>query len=94
VLAAGLPVRLEILGENPSPVRGGADREAARVRIVVGDEDDEGEADLTILRVVVSGRRSAEAKRFQWDLVDRYDSATGLRSMSRTTVPSAMNSGL
>lgn len=33
------------MSENAASVRGRADREAARVRIVVGDEDNEGEAD-------------------------------------------------
>src|SRR5204862_3110459 len=44
-----------------------------------------GEADLTVMRVVVEGRADQEAVRRQWDLLDRYDPATGLRSMSRTT---------
>ncbi len=45
----------------------------------------EGEPDLTILRVSVVGGRGANRARLTWDLVDRYDPATGLRSMSRTT---------
>lgn len=36
---------LEVLGKDAAAIRGGADRQAARVGIVVGDEDDEGEAD-------------------------------------------------
>jgi hypothetical protein len=55
-------VRLEILGENPSPVRGGADREAARVRIVVGDEDDEGEADHQGYRAGTGGVEGGAAR--------------------------------
>jgi saccharopine dehydrogenase-like NADP-dependent oxidoreductase len=47
----------------------------------------EGEADLTVMRVCVEGAaRSARAReRLTWDLCDRHDPATGLRSMSRTT---------
>jgi len=40
-----------------------------------------GEADLTVLRVIVSGARG----RIEWDLLDHYDAATDTRSMSRTT---------
>jgi saccharopine dehydrogenase-like NADP-dependent oxidoreductase len=45
----------------------------------------EGEADLTVMRVVVEGRDGAGPKCYQWDLLDLYDAGTGLRSMSRTT---------
>jgi saccharopine dehydrogenase-like NADP-dependent oxidoreductase len=45
----------------------------------------EGEADLTVMRVVTEGRRGGERVRLCWDLFDRYDAATGLRSMPRTT---------
>jgi lysine 6-dehydrogenase len=38
-----------------------------------------------VLRVVVSGRRGGEETRYAWDLLDFYDRASGLRSMSRTT---------
>ena len=47
---------------------------------------EEGEADLTVMRVATTGVDSqGERIRHRWDLVDRYDPATGLRSMSRTT---------
>jgi saccharopine dehydrogenase-like NADP-dependent oxidoreductase len=46
-------------------------------------EDDE--PDLTILRVVVEGQRDGRDVRCTADLIDRYDPATRLRSMSRTT---------
>jgi len=45
----------------------------------------EHEADLTVLRVVVEGVAGGEPWRYTWDLLDRYDERTGLRSMSRTT---------
>ena len=45
----------------------------------------DGEADLTVMRVVVEGRAAGADARYEWQLLDRYDPATGLRSMSRTT---------
>jgi saccharopine dehydrogenase-like NADP-dependent oxidoreductase len=46
----------------------------------------EGEADLTVMRVVVEGRTAnGVSDRMQWELSDRYDPATKTRSMSRTT---------
>jgi saccharopine dehydrogenase-like NADP-dependent oxidoreductase len=53
------------------------------------------EPDLTVLRVAVSGRAQNEHLRFTWDLIDRYDPETGLRSMSRTTAfPATIVAGL
>ncbi len=53
------------------------------------------EPDLTVLRVVVAGRAQNERLRFTWDLIDRYDRETGLRSMSRTTAfPATIVAGL
>jgi saccharopine dehydrogenase-like NADP-dependent oxidoreductase len=46
---------------------------------------DEGEADVTVMRVAVEGTRDGKRTRYSWDLSDRYDPSTGLRSMSRTT---------
>jgi saccharopine dehydrogenase-like NADP-dependent oxidoreductase len=56
---------------------------------------EEGEADLTVLRVVVEGKSGQETVRYTWDLLDTYDPATGLRSMSRTTAfPATITAGL
>jgi saccharopine dehydrogenase-like NADP-dependent oxidoreductase len=56
---------------------------------------EEGEADLTVMRVMVEGRCGEERVRHTWDLLDRYDPATGLRSMSRTTAfPATIVAGL
>jgi lysine 6-dehydrogenase len=56
---------------------------------------DEGEPDLTVLRVVAQGHQDADCVELTWDLLDRYDRATGLRSMSRTTAfPAAIVAGL
>lgn len=46
---------------------------------------DEGEADLTVMRVIVEGTTDGEARRMVWDLLDYYDPDTNERSMSRTT---------
>jgi lysine 6-dehydrogenase len=46
---------------------------------------DEGEADVTVMRVRADGIVDGRPVRWDWDLVDRYDPATNLRSMSRTT---------
>jgi saccharopine dehydrogenase-like NADP-dependent oxidoreductase len=46
---------------------------------------EEGEADVTVMRVVVEGKKAGQHVRYTWDLCDRYDPATDLRSMSRTT---------
>jgi lysine 6-dehydrogenase len=46
---------------------------------------EEGEADLTVMRVRVVGRENGERLAHSWDLVDRFHEGTGLRSMSRTT---------
>ncbi len=45
----------------------------------------EGEADITVMRVVVDGLRGGKHERYTWDLCDRYDPTTDTRSMSRTT---------
>jgi saccharopine dehydrogenase-like NADP-dependent oxidoreductase len=37
------------------------------------------------MRVTAEGLRDGRAVRCTWDLLDRYDPDTGLRSMSRTT---------
>lgn len=45
----------------------------------------EGEADFTVMRVVVEGTKGGQPKSFTYDLLDRYDAATGTTSMARTT---------
>jgi lysine 6-dehydrogenase len=46
---------------------------------------EEGEPDLTVLRVRVEGREEGRRTVLGWDFVDRFHEATGLRSMSRST---------
>lgn len=56
---------------------------------------EEGEADLTVMRVVADGAVDGRRVRWTWDLDDRYDPQTGLRSMSRTTAfPATIVAGL
>ncbi len=45
----------------------------------------EGEEDVTVMRVVVEGRGQAGRERHTFELLDRYDRATGTTSMARTT---------
>jgi saccharopine dehydrogenase-like NADP-dependent oxidoreductase len=46
---------------------------------------EEGEADLTVMRVSGSGFLDGVATKITWDLLDYYDPATSATSMSRTT---------
>lgn len=46
---------------------------------------EEGEEDLTVMRVIVSGSENGLPKTYSYDLLDRYDRQTKTRSMSRTT---------
>lgn len=46
---------------------------------------DEGEEDLTIMRVEVTGRIGETVERHTFDLYDRFDPGTGISSMARTT---------
>jgi saccharopine dehydrogenase-like NADP-dependent oxidoreductase len=43
------------------------------------------EEEVTVLRVVVEGRRATQRRRFTFDLFDRTDFVTGNTSMARTT---------
>ncbi len=45
----------------------------------------EGEADITVMQVRAWGKKNGKAGEFTFDFLDRYDAATGLRSMSRST---------
>lgn len=45
----------------------------------------EGERDLTVMRIHVDGRIGSVPTRYTYDLIDRYDDATRTTSMARTT---------
>jgi len=44
-----------------------------------------GEVDITVLQVIIEGRKDGQALRYIYDLLDRYDPETGTHSMARTT---------
>lgn len=44
-----------------------------------------GEADITVMRVIVEGTKAAKRMRWTYDLFDTYDAASGVHSMARTT---------
>jgi saccharopine dehydrogenase-like NADP-dependent oxidoreductase len=44
-----------------------------------------GEADLTVMRLVISGEDDGRQTTYNYDLYDEYDPATGILSMARTT---------
>lgn len=43
------------------------------------------DVDITIMKIVIEGIRAGEATRITWDLFDRYDPATRIHAMARTT---------
>ena len=45
----------------------------------------EGEADFTVMKVIVEGKKDGKQLRYTYDLFDRYDPATKIHSMARTT---------
>ena len=45
----------------------------------------EGEQDLSVMRVIIRGRKGEETETHTWDLLDRYDTVLGVTSMARTT---------
>ncbi len=46
---------------------------------------EEGEVDLTILRVIVEGKKDKKNVRYIYELFDRYDETTQTHSMARAT---------
>jgi lysine 6-dehydrogenase len=46
---------------------------------------EEGEVDLTVMRIIVEGVKDDERIRYRYELFDRYDENTGVHSMARTT---------
>jgi len=45
----------------------------------------EGEVDITVMKIIVEGKKKGKAMTYTYDLFDRYDEATGVHSMARTT---------
>ena len=55
----------------------------------------EGEADRTVMRIIAVGMKGGTRVKMIWDLLDYYDPATGIRSMSRTTAyPATIVAGM
>jgi saccharopine dehydrogenase-like NADP-dependent oxidoreductase len=46
---------------------------------------EEGEADMTVMKVAVEGKKNGKMMRYSWDMLDRYDPKTRVHSMARTT---------
>ncbi len=44
-----------------------------------------GEADITVMRLIISGMEDEKPITYTWDMYDEYDPATGTLSMARTT---------
>lgn len=44
-----------------------------------------GEADITIMKVIVEGLKQGKRIKYTWDLFDKYDPTSGIHSMARTT---------
>jgi lysine 6-dehydrogenase len=46
---------------------------------------EKGEADVTVMQVIVEGTKDGKQLRYTYDLLDEYDERTGVHSMARTT---------
>ncbi len=44
-----------------------------------------GEVDITVMKVVVKGKKGDKTLQYTWDLFDKYDPVTAIHSMARTT---------
>ena len=44
-----------------------------------------GEVDITVMKVIVKGKKGDKRLQYTWDLFDKYDPATAIHSMARTT---------
>jgi saccharopine dehydrogenase-like NADP-dependent oxidoreductase len=44
-----------------------------------------GEVDITVMKVVVKGKKGDKTLQYTWDLFDKYDLVTAIHSMARTT---------
>jgi saccharopine dehydrogenase-like NADP-dependent oxidoreductase len=44
-----------------------------------------GEVDITVLKVIIEGEKDGSPVQYTYEMLDRYDEATGVHSMARTT---------
>jgi lysine 6-dehydrogenase len=74
-------------GEEPVDVRGGrvAPRDLTERLLFSAWKLPPGQAEVTVLRVIVEGSRNGRSERRVFDLLDRTDPVTGTTSMARTT---------
>ena len=72
---------------DPVEIRGHAVRPIDLTTKLLFDQwqRQEGEEDILAMRVIVEGRRAGKQVRLSYDLLDRYDRATGTTAMARTT---------
>ncbi|MCR4409718.1 MAG: saccharopine dehydrogenase C-terminal domain-containing protein [Candidatus Saccharicenans sp.] len=70
---------VEVDGQQVRPVDFTARILFSRLELRPGDED------LTVLRVVVEGEKHGRPLRLTFELLDRFDRASGIHSMARTT---------
>ena len=45
----------------------------------------EGDVDLTVMRIIVEGKKDGNRVRYTYEMYDRRDEVTGIHSMARTT---------
>lgn len=45
----------------------------------------QGEADITVMKIVVQGQKGGQHRRITWNLFDRADTTSGIHAMARTT---------
>ena len=89
----GHAVRMRILREagffstEPIQVASGivCPRDVTEALLFNAWQFDEGEPDLTVMRIVVSGTREGKSLRYTYNLLDYYDPDTETSSMARTT---------
>ncbi|MDP7007969.1 MAG: saccharopine dehydrogenase C-terminal domain-containing protein [Phycisphaerales bacterium] len=70
---------IEIAGQKVKPI------DMTAKILIDGWKYDEGEADLTVMRVEGEGTLDGTEMRIRWDLLDYYDHEKGQSSMARTT---------
>ena len=75
------------LGGTPITVKGASVRPIDVTTSLIAPlwEYGPGEADLTVMRLIISGEEDGKPATYTYDMCDEYDPATGTLSMSRTT---------
>lgn len=71
--------KITVKGEKVTPI------EVAAAILFPQWKYEKGEADFTVMRVIVEGDEKKSKKRYTYDLLDRYHGSTSTMSMARTT---------